>query len=387
MSNNHLSSKTRKLAFVDDGGVLGSLGVDGHGGTEEPCPELGRGWTKCGTKRKKGDRKGNLDYYYCSPGSKKLKSLPEARKFIALLHNLASGNEDKAWKLLNGEKPSSYQIQQVQSLRWDMLENFFGFLHENNMFDLARRCKDQCHQFGLHIEKDHSKHYANIMVYYNNALQLQKSANADIKKTLPYLMTYSGDFSNLNKEEGAQFFNCLKNSTQYQPIPPAGESDETRAKRHAQMELEIKEIKKKNKAKKKKEKRDAMTQEEQDKDLKEKRARIKRARDNMTQEEQHQDLEEGRARKKRARGNMTQEEKEQDLEEGRARKKRARGNRTKEEKEQDLEQAKKRRTAGYAKETQSKEERQAKANKRLNELLDAPISRLVNFPPLRIGLT
>ena len=68
--------KNKKAAVRDGGGVLGRLGTDGRGGTEEFCPEFGLGWKRIGTKKSKGDKKGILDYHYVSPGGHKFKSKP-----------------------------------------------------------------------------------------------------------------------------------------------------------------------------------------------------------------------------------------------------------------------------------------------------------------------
>ena len=103
--------KKKKASVKDSGGVLGKLGTDGRGGTEEFCPEFGSGWKRIGTKRRKGDKKGTLDYHYESPGGHKFKSKPEVQRFLACLESSgASGDEDIAWTLYqNTSKPSSYQ--------------------------------------------------------------------------------------------------------------------------------------------------------------------------------------------------------------------------------------------------------------------------------------
>ena len=51
-----LMPKKKKAVVRDGGGVLGRLGTDGRGGTEEFCPEFGSGWKRLGTKRSKGDK-------------------------------------------------------------------------------------------------------------------------------------------------------------------------------------------------------------------------------------------------------------------------------------------------------------------------------------------
>ena len=105
------NNKKKKAAVPDSGGVLGRLGTDGRGGTEEFCPEFGSGWKRVGSKRSKGDKKGTLDYHYLSPGGHKFKSRPEVEKFLTCLESLEShGDEDIAWTLYqNTSKPSSYQ--------------------------------------------------------------------------------------------------------------------------------------------------------------------------------------------------------------------------------------------------------------------------------------
>ena len=77
--------KKKKASVKDSGGVLGKLGTDGRGGTEKFCPEFGSGWKRIGTKRRKGDKRGTLDYHYESPGGHKFKSKPEVERFLACL--------------------------------------------------------------------------------------------------------------------------------------------------------------------------------------------------------------------------------------------------------------------------------------------------------------
>ena len=126
----------------DGGGVLGRLGTDGRGGTEEFCPEFGSGWKRLGTKRSKGDKKGTLDYHYISPGGHKFKSKPEVKKFLACLEDpRASGDENAALTLYqNSNKPTTYQLRQVQEMRWDMLTAFYKFLqvHPQDVFPCLR---------------------------------------------------------------------------------------------------------------------------------------------------------------------------------------------------------------------------------------------------------
>ena len=170
--------KKKKAVVRDGGGVLGRLGTDGRGGTEEFCPEFGSGWKRLGTKRSKGDKKGTLDYHYISPGGHKFKSKPEVKKFLACLEDpRASGDENAALTLYqNSNKPTTYQLKQVQEMRWDMLTAFYKFLqvHPQDVFpcDRARKAESLCYSFSQKYEKDHERHHSCFMLHHGCALNM-----------------------------------------------------------------------------------------------------------------------------------------------------------------------------------------------------------------------